>query len=196
MSFPRRSFLLTVPAALMLAACGESTSTSVAGGAAAMPKEQPVSIEAVKKYAKGFDVGQAMSQRQLFVFFDPKCPHCALLWRETRAMHNMARFTWIPVMLLRGSGAAQGAHFLSAADPVAAMDEHANDVLAGRMGVSASSDVPAELEAAIKQNTQLLESFQATGVPFLVAKNVQTGAVFSRSGGMPAEALAAQLGWA
>lgn len=195
MSFPRRSFLLTVPAALMLVACGESTSTS-AGGAAGMPKEQPVSVEAVKKYAKGFDVGQAMSQRQLFVFFDPKCPHCALLWRETRAMHNMARFTWIPVTLLRGSGAAQGAHFLSAKDPVAAMDEHANDVLAGRMGVSASSDVPAELEAAIKQNTQLLESFQATGVPFLVAKNVKTGAVFSRSGGMPANALVEQLGWA
>lgn len=196
MSFPRRSFLLSVPAALMLAACGESTSQSASGGGDALPKVQPVSVEAVKKYAKGFDVGQMMSQRHLFVFFDPMCPHCALFWRETRQMHNMARFTWIPVTLLRGSSAAQGAHFLTAQDPVAAMDEHAAAVVAGRMGISASSNVPDDVEDAIKQNTKLMESFEATGVPYLVAKNIQTGAVFSRSGGLPANALVAQLGWA
>ena len=30
-----------------------------------------------------------------YVFFDPQCPHCAVLWKSARPLKSQARFVWI-----------------------------------------------------------------------------------------------------
>jgi thiol:disulfide interchange protein DsbG len=89
---------------------------------------------------------------------------------------------------------AQGAALLTAANPGALMTEHEASLLAGKGGISASSSVAPDVEQSIKANTQMLNSFGAESVPFIVAKNLKTGQTVSRDGAMDTGALAEFLG--
>ena len=83
---------------------------------------------------------------------------------------------------------------LAAANPAELMDAHEKSLLAGAGGIAASSSVPAELEQAIKSNTELLNRLGVDSVPYLVAKNQSTGQVVTNVGAMDTPALAALLG--
>ena len=54
--------------------------------------------------------------------------------------------------------------------------------------------IAAKIKQAIKSNTQLLNSFGAEAVPFIVARNAKTGQTVSRDGAMSTPALAEFLG--
>lgn len=154
----------------------------------------PVSPEAVAQHAKGFTTGSLTSARQVYVFFDPQCSHCAHLWQSSKALHPQAKFTWIPVALLNKASRTQGAALLSSSNASQTMDEHEALLSQKRGGISASGDVAADVEMALAKNTQLLRSFGADSVPFVVAQHAQTGAVVSFSGALPPEQLAQSLG--
>lgn len=195
MSRYARALFLALPIAL--AACGQATSANAGApslSAAAIPAIQEASLQAAQLYAKGFDVGNLMSPRQVYVFFDAQCPHCGAFWQETKSLEKDARFTWVPVAVLNRASMSQGAAILSAAKPVDAMSDHEAKLMARAGGISAPEASP-QAKAIIEQNTKLLESFGATGVPFVLGVNVHTGKVFTSSGGVPAAELAAQLGW-
>ncbi|WP_063802286.1 thioredoxin fold domain-containing protein [Burkholderia ubonensis] len=190
-----RVLMLALP--LALAACGQSTSASAGGqvaSAASIPAIQEPSIQAARQFAKGFDVGNLMSARQVYVFFDPQCPHCGAFWQETKALEKDARFTWVPVAVLNRASMSQGAAILSSAKPVDTMNEHEAKLMA-RTGGIAAPDADQNFKAIIEKNTRLLESFGATGVPFVLSVDSRTGKVFTSSGGLPAAELAAKLGW-
>jgi thiol:disulfide interchange protein DsbG len=192
-----RALLIALP--LTLAACGQSTSESTAAKAdkaltAEIPAAQEPSIAAARRYATGFDVGNLTSARRVFVFFDPQCPHCGMFWNETKALAKDARFTWVPVSLLNRASLTQGTAILGAQSPSAAMDEHEKKLLAGLGGLTAPNADP-RFKDVIERNTRLLESFGASGVPYVLGVNTDTGKVFAESRGMPAAKLASQLGW-
>lgn len=173
----------------LLAACSPDTAKAPAakGGT-------PVTIEAVTSKAKGFSVGALMSSNTVYVFFDPQCPHCGHLWQASTPLHAKVRFVWIPVAWINPSSLTQGAALLTAAQPAERMQEHETSLLAGTGGISAPSSVPADIEQAIKANTQLLNSFGAESVPYVVAKNAVTGQVEGREGALSTQELAQLLG--
>ena len=170
---------------LALSAC----SPQEAGGSAA-PDKREVSVATVAAQAKGFAVGSMMNANTVYVFFDTQCPHCGHLWEASQALHGKVKFVWIPVGMINAISSAQAAALLTAVNPGALMSEHEASLLAGKGGISGSSSVPADIEKAIKSNTQLLNSFGAEAVPFVVAKNLKTGQTVSRDGAMSTPVLA------
>jgi thiol:disulfide interchange protein DsbG len=104
------------------------------------------------------------------------------------------KFVWVPVAFINAKSAPQGAALMTAANPAELMATHEASILAGTGGISASSSVAAEIEAAIKAKTQLLNSMGVESVPFIMAKNVQTGQVVTNTGALETAALAAWLG--
>jgi thiol:disulfide interchange protein DsbG len=98
------------------------------------------------------------------------------------------------VGLINATSTAQGAALLTAANPGALMTEHEASLLAGKGGISASSSIAPEVAQAIKNNTQMLNSFGAESVPFVVAKNLKTGRTVSQEGALSTAALAEFLG--
>ena len=88
----------------------------------------------------------------------------------------------------------QGAALLTASNPVELMNTHEKSILGGTGGISASSSVPAEIEQAIKANTQLFNNLGADSVPYIVAKNARTGSVVTNAGAMNTQALSDFLG--
>lgn len=187
----RRTCLAAAVAAVVLAGCGKEASQTEAPAAAAA--SQPVSIEKIASDAKGFNVGSTMSTRVVYVFFDPQCPHCAALWEAAKPLKSQARFVWIPVGLLGDKSVAQGAAILSAADPVAAMEQNEASVQAHAGGISAMGASDAQKDV-VKRNTQLLTAFGFGGVPAIVGKHAVTGELVTIDGALPTQPLAQRLG--
>jgi len=177
---------------LALSACKDGADKP-AGSVPAPARTTPVSMAEIAAEARGFTAGQAMSARTVYVFFDPQCPHCAALWNEAKPLMSQAKFVWIPVGLLNGSSAPQGAALLAAADPVAAMDVHERSMSEKRGGISATGDLDA-LKAAVLANTKLLDRYQFNSVPTIVANNAITGALVVKEGALPTDQLADLLG--
>ena len=188
--------LLALPLAALLtlsiSACSPESSAPEA--AAPAPIAQGQAYEAVAAGAKGFTAGALMGANAVYVLFDPQCPHCGHLWEASLPLQSKVKFVWAPVAMLGPKSLPQGAALMQAADPVQAMTEHEKSLLGRQGGISASASVPAELENTIKANTRILDSLGADSVPFIVAKNLQTGQTVTRAGAMDTAALAAFLG--
>lgn len=185
----RRTLVAAAAALALLAACGDKS-----GGASAPASGSvPVSLEKIAAEAKGFNVGSTMSTRVVYVFFDPQCPHCAVLWEAAKPLRGQARFVWIPVGLMGDKSVGQGAAILSAADPVAAMDQNETSVRAQQGGISAMgvADAPKD---SVRANTRLFTGFGFGGVPAVVAKHATTGELVTIDGALPTPALAQRLG--
>jgi thiol:disulfide interchange protein DsbG len=187
----RRTWIAAAGSALLLAGCGKEQAGDAPAAAAA--GSAPVSIDKIAAEAKGFNVGSTMSARVVYVFFDPQCPHCAALWEAAKPLKPQARFVWIPVALLGDKSIAQGAAILSAADPVAAMDQNEASLRQQQGGISAMGVADAQKDA-VKRNTALMTSFGFNGVPAVVGKHAQSGEVVTIDGALPTQALAQRLG--
>lgn len=188
------SFAAVFALSITLAACSkqDAAQNSVATPAAAIAPEK--SYDEVARQGKGFTAGAMMSAQTAYVLFDPQCPHCGALWNASLPLQKKMKFVWVPVSLMNSKSTPQGASLLSSANPVEAMTAHETALLSGGSGMSASSSMTPDAEAAIKSNTLLFNSLGATSVPFIVAKNARTGEVMTNSGAMSTPALAAWLG--
>lgn len=186
---PSSSLLILM---LALSACSPQESPKAVPAAA--PAKQAASVEVAAAQGKGFTVGALMSANTAYVFFDPQCPHCGHLWNASLPLQKKVKFVWIPVGWINASSTTQAAALLTAANPAELMTEHETSLLAGKGGISASSSIAPDIEKAIKGNTQLLNSFGAESVPFIVARNVKTGQTVTRDGSMSTAALAELLG--
>ena len=186
----------TVAIALACGLIGCSKPDAPAKPAAAPPlAAKPVqSYEAVAAQGKGFSVGAMMSAHPVYVLFDPQCPHCGQLWEAALPLHSKAKFVWIPVSILNGKSARQGAALLSAGNPAEAMAAHEKSIIAGTGGMSTPASVLPDMEAAIQKNTALFSSLRLESVPYILARNVNTGVVVTNSGAMTTSELAAFLG--
>lgn len=176
---------------ITLTACSKQDAATPAAATAANPVQ---SYTDVSTKTRGFTVGAMMSSHTVYVLFDPQCPHCGHLWQQSQPLLKKVKFVWVPVAFINAKSAPQGAALMTAANPAELMATHEASILAGTGGISASSSVPADIEAAIKANTQLLNSMGVESVPFIMAKNVQTGQVVTNTGAMETAALAAWLG--
>ncbi|MBC7917355.1 MAG: DsbC family protein [Rhodoferax sp.] len=180
---------LTIVLASALTACSKTETPPVTSAAAA-----PQTYDMVAANAKGFTVGSLMSVNTVYVLFDPQCPHCGHLWAASQPLLGKAKFVWVPVAIINGNSAPQGAALLSAPNPVEAMNLHEASLLAGTGGTPPSGGTPADMAASIKKNTELFGSLKLESVPFLVARHPQTGQFVSHSGAMDTASLAQLLG--
>ena len=189
MKLANLAFPIAAALAINLAGCSPQDAPNKA--VAARPA-QP--YEAVAAQGKGFTVGAMMSANTVYVLFDPQCPHCGRLWEASAPLLKKVKFVWIPIAFGNPKSVPQGAALLAAADPAALMAEHEKSLLSGGGGIAASSSVPSELEQAIKNNTQLLNSLGVESVPHILAKNGRTGQVVSNTGALDTPALTEFLG--
>ena len=191
-----RRLALTVltTSSLWLTACSKEESGSGTAAPADSRIETAQAFDALATGAKGFTAGALMSAHTVYVLFDPQCPHCSHLWESSLPLHSKVKFVWAPVAIIGPKSLPQGAALLQAANPVEAMTVHEKSLLAGQGGTAASASVPADIEAAIKANTQLLDRLGADSVPFIVARHAGNGQVVTRAGSMDTAGLASFLG--
>ncbi|MBL8383060.1 MAG: thioredoxin fold domain-containing protein [Burkholderiales bacterium] len=142
----------------------------------------------------GFSVGNMMAVRQVYVFFDPQCPHCAHLWESAKPLANQVRMVWMPVGFIAPKSTPQGAALLAAGDPVAAMNAHEQSLLSRQGGLVPPDNLPAELTEKVKANTKLWQQLGGESVPYVVFKNPASGEPGKFAGALDTENLRKMLG--
>lgn len=191
MKYAKLTLTLVAASAFLLAGCSQQEAEALAKPAAVQTAQ---SYGAVAAQGKGFTVGAMMSANTVYVLFDPQCPHCGHLWEASKPLLKKVKFVWMPVSIINGNSAPQGAALLSAANPQELMNTHEASLLTGSGGLLVPASVLPDMEQAIKKNTQLFNSMGVESVPYIVAKNARTGQVITNNGALSTEALADFLG--
>lgn len=193
-----RSFQWTWPlvAALALSACNEGQAPGGASKAPAAPAAAAPIANAYDAAAKGagFTVGSLMATRQIYVFFDPQCPHCGHLWEAAKPLTNQLRMVWIPVGFISARSTTQGAALLAASDPMTAMSAHEQSLLAQKGGMIPPDNLPAELTDKVKANTKLWQQLGGESVPMVIFKNPATGEAGKFAGALDTQGLKRLVG--
>ena len=191
-----------------LAACdqkGSTESTAARPAASASTSAQPAPAPAPASAASdnifdtaakgtGFTVGNMMAARQIYVFFDPQCPHCGHLWNAAKPLMNQVRMVWLPVGFIAPRSTTQGAALLAATDPVAAMSAHEQSLLAQQGGMTPPDNLPAELTDKVKANTKLWQQIGGESVPTIVFKSPANGQPGKFAGALDTEGLKKLIG--
>ena len=192
----RRRFVLTTAgaalAALGLCACGDKAGMATADAPTAKPTAQQA--YGLAAGGTGFTVGPVMAANTVYVFFDPTCPHCAVLWDNAKPLASRLKIVWIPIGWLQRSSEPQAATILSAPDPVAAMTENESSVRQRGGGITVSRSLSDDTVAKVKANTDLFKKLGEESVPLIVFRNGKTGQYGTVAGAVPTEQLAAMAG--
>lgn len=116
-------------------------------------------------------ITEGQGRRVVYVFFDPNCPSCQLLYQNLRSFigsHDL-QLRWIPVAVVNVTSLGRAAAILEAPDPPAALrrnEEHYDaQTYAGGIG----EDIPsAETEHKVRANEQLLNRLDIPVVPSML----------------------------
>lgn len=126
-------------------------------------------LEAAKKAPASHSEGRG---REIYVVYDPACPHCHDLWRETRGSLGRVHITWLPVAKVSSSSAGLAQALLSSQDRAAAMQKAVEKKLDPAQVVAPSTQQILQANAALldiagKKNVPMI-LFVDKGVPTLV----------------------------
>jgi len=143
-----------------LSACSSNTSASATS-------KFPSNYAEMKAHAQGFTVGDAPVARTVFIYFDTQCPHCSQTWDAMKPFSSKLKVIWVPVGLLNGLSAPQGAVLLASTAPLLSMEAHETSMRANRGGIDTGSVKDADI-SKIKRNTQLFMDMGFEGVPVMI----------------------------
>lgn len=147
---------------------------SLAGGAAAPAAgagQKPRPEAALAAAPKATWIAQGQGRRKLYVFFDPNCTYCPLLYKNLQpliAPYDL-QLRWIPVAMLDPTSLGKAAAILQAKDPKAALDENEGHFTPGTHAGSIAEDIPADgTEALLRANEALLHQVGIPVVPTML----------------------------
>lgn len=131
--------------------------------------------------------GKNDAARIVYVFTDPNCPYCMQLWQMARPWveSGKVQLRHIMVGILTPTSGPKAAAIMAAKDPAAALHDHSVAALKERgAGVKALQSVPAEIEAQLMANEDLMMGWDLRATPALVWQDDQ-GRIQMQTGASP-----------
>lgn len=121
--------------------------------------------------------GNADAEKELWVFFDPNCPHCHTIWQTTRSFIDSGelKVNWLPIAFLSNTSAGKVAKFWQADDQVAVFNESEAQFNQGGSTPLRSSEITRETREMLETNLNYLSDFGSNGTPTVVYKNKSGG---------------------
>lgn len=103
----------------------------------------------------------------MYVFAEPFCGWCSKLYRELQPVIAAGlEVRWVPVSFLSAKSPDVIEHFLSAEDPLAAMDAH--EQIRAQRGQVISLPATAATQEKIEKNSEFMKRFDIGGTPGIV----------------------------
>lgn len=113
-------------------------------------------------------IAQGQGKRVVYVLFDPNCPYCHVVYKESQAHLKKFQFRWIPVGILTRSSPGKAAALLDAPDPVAALRENEDNFVMARGklgGIAPAPSISMATASKLEDNLMLLQSTGMAVVP-------------------------------
>ncbi|MHB8453883.1 MAG: thioredoxin fold domain-containing protein [Acidiferrobacterales bacterium] len=133
---------------------------------------QQVAASILKDAGSAAWVAEGQSTHVIYIFFDPNCPYCHVLYDSMRPWveHNQIQLRWIPIGTLMTTSFGKAAAILEAKNPLAAFRR--NEVGFSKMsGFGQISEDPLPDDATakkLKANAELLHRTGNDAVPTMV----------------------------
>lgn len=131
--------------------------------------------------------GSDKAPRVVYVFTDPNCPYCMQLWQLARPWveSGKVQLRHIMVGIIAPSSGPKSAAILAAKDPTKALSEHSLAMLKDRNdGVKGLSDIPANIDADLTRNEDLMMGWDLRSTPAMVWQDEQ-GQIQMQTGASP-----------
>lgn len=127
-------------------------------------------LEAVQADNTVLTEGQADAEHELWVFFDPNCPHCNTIWQTSRSFIESGELKvhWMPVAFLSNTSAGKVAKFWQAEDQVAKFNETESKFAQGGATPLRSSEILPSTREMLQKNLDYMRDFGANGTPTVV----------------------------
>jgi len=109
--------------------------------------------------------------RVIYIFFDPNCPSCALLYRTLRPMIEPQdlQVRWIPVAVVNVTSFGKAAAILQAKDPLAGLRHNEEGYRGETYSGGIEEDLPTPAtERTLRANEHLLNSLDIPVVPSIL----------------------------
>lgn len=116
-------------------------------------------------------IAEGQGRRPVYIFFDPNCPSCQLLYKNLRSFigsHDL-QLRWIPVAVVNVTSLGKAAAILEAPDPPAALRRNEEHYDAQAYAGGIAEDIPsAETEHKVRANERLLNGLDIPVVPSML----------------------------
>ena len=110
-------------------------------------------------------------RRAVYIFFDPNCPSCQLLYRNLRTLiepHDL-NVRWVPVAIVNATSLGKAAAILEASDPLAALRENEEQYSGESYAGGIEERIPTgETERRLRANERLLNKLYIPVVPTML----------------------------
>lgn len=151
----------------------------VAGGARA-----PTATDAVlSALPKATWIADGEGRRAVYIFFDPNCPACQLLYRNLRTLiepHDL-QVRWVPVAIVNATSLGKAAAILEASDPLAALRENEEQYSGEAYAGGIEERIPSgETERRLRANERLLNKLDIPVVPTMLFADKDRRAVLTQ----------------
>jgi thiol:disulfide interchange protein DsbG len=118
--------------------------------------------------------GGKSDKNMIYVFFDPNCIFCHMLWKAIQPYeHAGLQVRWMPVAFLKKDSADKAVALLLAKDATAAMavnmKKFNKDIESG--GIQPEANPPKDMLDKVSANTTLMSHFASSGTPTIVWKD-------------------------
>lgn len=174
---------------LMFSLCLGFTS---GGAALAASDKQKSRLEiALAAAPKATWIAQGNGRRELYVFFDPNCGYCPMMYKNLQPLITLydLQLRWIPVAMLDATSLGKAAAILQAKDPKAALDYNEAHYNAEAYTGSISEEIPSAVtEARLRANEALLNQVGIPVVPTMLFR-AKTGEAMVIQGALSPVAL-------
>jgi thiol:disulfide interchange protein DsbG len=159
---------IIVPARTLVVALAIFLNTAAIANAAS-PSSR---VDAVLTGApKAIWIAEGQGRRIVYLFFDPNCPSCALLYRNLRpfiSSHDL-QLRWIPVAVVNASSLGKAAAILEAPDPQAALRRNEENYDTQGYAGGIAEEIPSTAaEEKLRANERLLKRLDIPVVPTML----------------------------
>lgn len=116
-------------------------------------------------------IAEGQGRHAVYIFFDPNCPSCALLYRNLRTLIGPLdlQVRWVPVAVVNATSAGKAAAILQAPDRLAALRHNEERYHGETYSGGIEEDIPtAKTQQKLRANERLLNRLDIPVVPTML----------------------------
>lgn len=103
--------------------------------------------------------------RDIYIVYDPACPYCHQIWRDTRGALGSVNIHWIPIAKVSKNSGPLAESLMASADRSKALE------LATEKQLQPAATVSSKVEMILSRNATILDIAKKKNVPFMLFMN-------------------------
>lgn len=128
---------------------------------------------------------------EIYVIFDPSCPHCHSFYENTRSFvkDGSLKIHWTPVAFLSQKSVGKVAKMLQSDNPIEMFIKDSDSYRSGGIAPLSDSEIQEATTQMTQENVEFMRAFDSTGTPTIIYKTPNEK-VYTISSSLPEKEIA------